>query len=575
MDSPPAARFSPWISRAAVAAGWTIVAVILLFNLVRLATPLPLFAADAGSYLIRALYPDQIAARDPVATAVTNGVHLSLIRAAWRVGAVTGLPYMLLDEVLNAAIYLAGLVALWRVSAKSQGKGERAALLMLALGFAYHRFAFSNLAEGPYVGVLALVLLITRAWYWSRPFVWAVTAGAACAALVLTKPHGVAVVGALSAVAVLDAATRREGLRFAARAGVFALVFLATGNAIQIAAQEPVDNPLLFFMSSFYSSALSVGETADAGALGGQAFAIMGFSALLLAGTPIVIGLAELVGRWRGEGGDFRLKRRDLVFLTLVGALGATLVMVSIFEMKVSSTPSETHRLWGRYFEFYAPMLWLAAAPALGRRVTTGLALACGALGLLALAGLLSLLQRGWLLFPWDSAVLTTFFAPDAVYAPLAFGVPFRALAALACLVAAAALALRARPIVVGAALILTLSTLTTWLDQKWLGEMARYRYVLFHELERVAPKIAARPGRVVVLTPDANTAHLAFLQLHARPDVVFAEPTSPPMGALDHATAVLVTGATPPPGAWSQAYRGKLISLWMPAPPQPLPAAP
>jgi hypothetical protein len=575
MESRPRARLSSWTSRAAAALGGAVALSILAFYVWRMAVPLPLFAADAGAYLIHALFPDDVAAKNPLVAAVTNGTHLSLIRASWRIGALTGWPYVLIDEVVNGGIYLGGLLGLWQACTKAQAFRERAALLILVVGFAYYRFAFSNMAEGPFVGLLALVLLITRAWYWSRPLVHAAAAGVVCAAMLLAKPNGLALVAALGAVALLDAATRRDWPRLALRLGLFAIAFFATGDAIQLAAQEPLENPLLFFMSPVYSSQLQAVEPAGAIGLAGQALAIMGFASLVLAGPPIVIGLSELVGRLRGERADFRLKRRDLVFLTLLGGLAGTLVMCAVFELKVATTPSETQRLWGRYFEFYAPMLWVAAAPALGRPVSRGLALGCGAATLVGLVGLLGLLQRGWIVLPWDSAVLTAFFAPDPVRAPLTFAVPYRGLAAAASLLAAGVLAARVRPSYAGAALLLALSALSTWQDHVWLGELAGERYALAHDLDAIAPILPAAPRRVVLLTPDANLAHLGFLRLGARPDVVFGQPAQPPAGTLSDAAAVIASGTAGPPG-WTQAYRGSQLSLWKPAPaPTPLPSGP
>ena len=44
--------------------------------------------------------------------------------------------------------------------------------------------------------------------------------------------------------------------------------------------------------------------------------------------------------------------------------LAATLAMVAIFAGKaLVYGPNETGRLWGRYFEFFVPIIWLAAAP--------------------------------------------------------------------------------------------------------------------------------------------------------------------------------------------------------------------
>jgi hypothetical protein len=568
-------RFSAWWERAAAALAAALVAVILAFYVWRLFVPQPLFAADAGAYLIRALYPDEMVIRNPYVTAIGNGAHLSLIRLAYRVGQVTGGQFMLIDNAINALLYLGGLLAFWRAGARRTGRREQLALLLLTLGFAYYRFVFSNMAEGPYVAALAVVALITLAWWRRRPALHALAAGAACALLVLSKPHGLAVVGALGAVAVVDAAVSGQWTRLPLRAGLFAAAFLAVGNGVQFAAEEPVRHPLLFFMSDFYSGALGVAAPAGAAGLGLQALAITGFAALVLAGPPLALGLAELVGRRRAQGAAFRLAERDVVFLVLAASLAATLAMTAVFELKIAGTPSETYRLWGRYFEFFAPLLWVAAAPAMAARPTRAGSLACAALTLAGLTGLLGLLQRGWIILPWDNAVLTAFFAPDPERAPVPLTVPLRGLATAATLAAAIAYGLRLRPASVGCALLLTLSLLSTWLDQVWLGDTVLQRRALDHDLHAIAAQAPAPPSRIVLITPDANLGHLGFLALKAQPFVVLGDPAAPPAGALEGAAAVVASGAKPPAGQWTALYRGSELSLWRAADGAALPNTP
>jgi len=573
MELRRAARFSTWLERGAAALAAAVVAAILAFYAVRLLVPLPIFAADAGPYLIHAIYPDEITVRDPYLTAITNGTHLSLIRMAWRIGAATGTSFILIDKVINAGLGLGGLLALWWASTRRVAPREQVALLLLALGFAYYRFTSCNLAEGPFVGALALVCLVTRAWYRRWPVLHAVAAGVACALLVLCKPHGVATVAAMGAVALLDAALTRAWPRFALRTAVFAVVFLAAGNLIQLAAQEPVAHPWAFWMSGFYEGALGAQTPAGALPFALQTLGINLFAAMVLAGAPVVLCLDEIADRWRAEGRAFALRDRDLVFLLLLGALLATLVMVAIFATKVAGTQSETYRLWGRYFEFFAPMLWIAAAPVLARKPAPGVAITAGAVTLVGLAGLLGLLQRGWIVLPWDSAVLTAFFAPDPQRANLVLPIPLRGLAAAASLLAAGGFALRARPAYVGAALLLTLSGLSTWLDQVWLGDMARRRTVLEHDLKAILPALPPEPARVVLITPDPNVGHLGFLELKAQPYVIIADPQGPLTSELADAAAVVASGDTAPAGAWTAVYRGHEVSLWRPAGGAPLPS--
>jgi hypothetical protein len=536
---------------------------ILGFYASRLAMPLPLFPSDEAAYLIRAIFPDDVVLRNPFVTSVTNGVHLSVIRAAW----TSGGPFIIVDRLANAAAYLGGIVVLWRASVAGLPGRERWGLLLLALGFAYYRFAFSNLAEGLYVGLLALICVATGRWQRTRPWTHALAAGALCAALVLTKPHGLAVVAGLAAVALVDTAQMRDWRTLPGRALLFAAAFFAVGNLIQLGAQEPVPNPLAFFMSPFYSGA--IGEHAPAGGWRPALLALqaMAGGAAVLAGPPLVIGLADLARRWRSDRRAFRPTGRDLAFLLLAASLGATLIMATVFAWKVAATESETRRLWGRYFEFFAPLLWLAGAPALARPVSRGVALASGAVVLAGLAALLGALQRGVVLFPWDASVLTAFFAPDPARAPLHWAFPYRSAATAAALLAAGALALRLGAVRTGLALILALSLMSAWLDYRWLAPMVSQRAALYRDIAAMRAALPPEPGTVILLTPDANDGHLGFLLLNARPFVLLGPPSQTPPAAIADAAAVVISGPdTPPGGPWTRVYHGGDLSLWRPA---------
>lgn len=549
-----------WGQRIGLGAATVVALAVFGFYLGRLALPLPLFAADEGVYLVRALYPPGAVAMDPTFATANDGVHLSVIRAVYELGA----PVVVGDRLVNAAAYLVGLATVWRACAKGLPRADQAALGLLALGFPYYRFAFSNLAEGLFVGVLALLCLTTARWYRSRPVVHAVLAGALAAALVLVKPNGIASVAALGVVMAIDAWASRRWRWLPLRLALFAGSFFAAGNLIQFAADEPVANPLTFFVSQGYG-----GDLAMATPAGAWRFAVLEASAMtaavaVLAGIPLAVGLIDLAGRWKARRGRFEAERTDLIFLLLALSLAATIAMVSLFAMQISDTAGETRRLWGRYFEFFVPLLWLAAAPALARPIGRRTAWACAGVTLAGLAGLLASLQAGIVLFPWDAGILTAFFRPDAIRAPLPLVMPYLALAVGAVLLAAAALAWRARPLAVGLGLILALSALSTSLDHTWTGPMIAQRNALDRDLRAIAPALP-RAGEVVLLTPDANLDHLVFLRLQARPRVYPGEPAAAPLIEVAGAAAVLTSGPQAPPGAWVRTFQGEELSLFRP----------
>jgi hypothetical protein len=555
--------------RAGVAVAALVVVGILAFYVSRLTLPLPLFASDEAAYLIRALYPDEMVARYPYVASANNGVHLSVIRALYRSGA----PYILADRLADAAAYLGGLGLLWATVRKRVSPMQGAALGLLALGFPYYRFAFSNLAEGLYVGVLALLCVATGRWASTRPMLHAVLAGVLAAALVLVKPHGVTAVAALAVMAVVGAVASGDWRRLALRTGLFAVSFLAAGNLIQAGAHEPVIHPLMFFVSSVYANDLKAHTLASAWRLGLLELTAMASATLVLAGVPLVVGAGDLIQRWRAERPAFKPLGPDLIWLLLALSLAATLAMATIYGMQLAEIPSEIRRLWGRYFEFFAPMLWLAAGPALGRPVNRRTALAAGGAMLAGLAGLVASLQAGIVIFPWDCSILTAFFHSDPVRAPLGETTPYRALAAAATAAATLLLALRVRPVLAGLWLILALGVLSTDLDRVWLAPMVAQRQAQARDAAAIAPALPA--GDVVVLlTPDVNEGHLMFLLLAARPLVIIGPPAKASVETLQSAQEVIVSGqAAPPGGPWTRTYGGEALSLYRPAAAVPAPA--
>jgi len=551
------------VERLGLAAAACITLGILGFYAGRLGMPLPIFGGDEGAYLIRALYPPEIVAANPYVAKVNNGAHLSVIRAVYEMG----LPFIIGDRLVNSAAYLGGLALIWRASVARTPRAHQVALGLLALAFPYYRFAFSNMAEGLFVGVLALLCLATGRWYRSRPVVHALTAGAIAAALVLIKPNGVASIAALGAVAVLDAAVSGGWRRLPLRILLFAAAFFAVGNLIQWGAQEPTPDPLRFFVGDIYRNTLGM-KPPKMAALATLGFLGVSSALAILAGAPIMIGLADLWARWRAQRRGFTAEGSDLVFLLLTLSAAATVVMVAIFAGKVGFSPEETKRLWGRYFEFFAPLLWLAAAPALARPIDPRVRWACAAVMLAGLAGLLAAFRSGVVLFPWDASAVSAFFHADAVRAPVLFGRSFRLVSSVATVAAAAAIVLRLRPVHAGLGLVLVLGVLSTRLDQLWLGALVAHNAILEHDARAIRPTLPARPTPTALLAQDANEGHLAFLRLDARPRVFLG-----PSGAqatpadLKGVQAVVVSGpGTPPGGPWVRTYKGEDLSVFRPA---------
>jgi hypothetical protein len=550
-----------WAERLTLALCGLAAVGVLAFYAGRLYLPLPIFASDEAAYLLHALYAPDVVAQNPLVATATNGVHLSLMRAVY----ATGAPLVQGDRIADAIAYAGGLLLLWRAGTRGLDATTRLALLALALGFPYWRFAASNLAEGPFVGVLALMALSFGRWWRTRPLAAAVLTGALGAALVLVKPNGLASVLALGAVALIDAGLRRDWKRLPLQVLLFATVFFAAGNLIQWAAEEPVTSPLAFFVGPIYAAQLSPGLPPGAWRFGALELLAIGSASLVLAGIPLTVGAADLWTRWRAAPGQFALESRDRTFLLLALALAATLAMVAEFAMKVSGTPGETLRLWGRYFEFFAPMLWLAAAPALARPMTRATRWTAAGSMVLGLAGLLAAFRAGVVLLPWDASILTAFFGFDPVRAPTTFAVPLRVLSVATTLLAAGAVALRARPVLAGLAMVMALGGLSVWLDNAWLGPVVEARNNFAKDIRDLKPRLP--PGPIAFLSSDVNETHLGFLTLETRPTVVAGPPARAPAGDIAGRSALVVSGTDTPPGAWKRTWQGRLLSVWAPAP--------
>ena len=567
-------RLRRWADYLAIALAIFTALAILGFYATRLSMPLPIFGADEGSYLIRALFDPTSIARNPLVANVTNGALFSVIRA----GAALGGDYVVTDRWLNAAAYLAGLLLLARVATAGLPWRIQLGLLILTVGFPYYRFAFSDMAEGLFVGVLGAMCAATLLLYRRKPVMHALAFGVLAAVLVLVKPNGVAVVLAFAAVVLLDAVVGRDWRAAALRLALFGLAFFTVGNLIQAAAGEPVRNAAQFFVSPFYGSALGAALPNHPAPLAGLNLMATSSAAAVLAGIPAVIALSDLAQRWRGArgSGGFRLANADVVSLILLAALTATLVMVTIFALKVASSPTETKRLWGRYFEFFAPLLWLSAAPAIARldgapgRWTR---IACAGALALGLAGLLMSFRAGVVLFPWDATATTAFFAPDLSRGTISPTLPLRAISVAVTLIAAGAILWRAHPLRVGVGLILALAVLSTWLDRAWTGPIVVMRTQLDHDMRAIAPTLPARPGATIMVADDPNEALLGFMALQGRPRVLLTTPQATPPEALRAAEMVIVGGPEILPGdQWVRTYRGARASAFRRA--TPLPAA-
>jgi len=556
-----------WTS-ALTAAALMALAVIAL-HLPRAFLSLPLYSSDEGSYLLRALYGDMLQAdpqHAPFVANVDNVVFFWIIRLFGLLPGLFGLDAL---RIGGGLAYVLGLVLVWRVVAPRLNRGEALGLILLALIYPYYRFVFTALPEGWYVALLGGMILLTARLWRPRPLLHAAAFGAMAAALVLIKPHGLAVMCAGPALVVADLILQRgRGPALAVlRLVIMAAAFLATGHLLRVIESHELPRQLSFFGQGFYAQILDQPPAADATRIALTAHYAMTMTVLMLAGPAIALGLDDLLRRVRDK--TFAPQGTDLAFLLTLGAFAATICMVSIFAFKMSFAVSETYRLWGRYFEFFIPLLWLTAWPAIRRRedLRDRRLLAAGTC-LAGLVGLTIALREAITLFPWDVAALHAFSLPTARYAGSTF--PSFALAVVAMLGAIVLMLRRAPMLQVWQGAFFILALLAIGQDGAWLSQLVPDRRGLAAEIQAIDKTTRQHPGRIIAFVEDANTHHNLFYGLHGRPRMVLVDPGASvqPKAAAGYGYIVLQAGHPLYGRGWRPVYQGLRFTVLEPTGP-------
>lgn len=536
---------------------------VLGFYLQRVAMPQPLYTWDEDGFAIRALFSPEIIARNPFAPSHSNGAFIGLIRIAYAISS----DYLPLVRGLNIAFYFGGILLVAGVATRSLPPMRRLAWVAIALAFPYYRFVVSGLPEGMYVGVLGALAAATALLYRRRPLAHGLVAGVLAAVLVLIKPHGLAVIAALLAVGAIDLLARGGWKPATVRLAAFAVAFFAAGNTIQWATGQDVASPARFFVEDFYGGTLATSLVPGAIQFGAIALFTMGSAVALLAGIPLWIGLGDILRRWRQDGRGFCLTGDDLLFLLLAIALLATVCMAAIYTAKVASAPTEMMRLWGRYFEFFTPLVWLSASAFIERAEplrTWRSRLVLAAIPLAGLAGLMLSFHVGVVLFPWDAAAMTAFFKNDLARAAFGEVVPYRPLMVAATLLAAASIALGARLSRVWLPYTVALGLLSTVFDASVTGSMVQQRTELAADLRAAASALRGPADEMLALTSDANDADIVFMGFASHPRVLVDAPaTVSARQLLGVQTLITVRVADPPAEAWTRTFKGRQISVF------------
>ncbi|MDP1616089.1 hypothetical protein [Phenylobacterium sp.] len=532
-----------------------------LFYLNRILTPWPLYAGDEGAYLIRALYGDVLAAhpeRHPTLQPVGNTAYLLLIRLTQNL-TDNLLPWL---RLIGAAGYVGGLWILHRAVRSSQAPQVAGWVLLAALAYPFHRFVVTAMPEGVFVFVLAAMAAASALWAVSRPWAHAVLMGAMCALLVLIKPHGLTMVPAMTALLIALVAVRvRQPLTALTQLGVFVAVFLVTGAGIEFLGGRP-EAALTFFMGSAYGD--HFGRVPDQPVRTAAITLLsLGSATLLLAGAPLVAGSLAVAQRWRRRE---PLGRDEMAFVLLAAAFLAALAMILVFAVKVSAIPGESGRLWGRYFEFYVPLLWIAAGGSLAgfwRGAAWPRRLLLAAMPMAGLLGLLVAWRLGVLLNPWDSGALSAFYLPHLDRWGFVPPAPYLLLSAGAVSALSLALCLGCDLLRAWAATFVALGLISTHYDDAWVGrEIAGPRAALQQDLH-VARGSKPTDSLPVVLAYDHNASHMAFMAYDGEAQILVRPPGPVPPDLLEGGSQVIAIGGEPLPPPWRVTYAGEALRIY------------
>lgn len=542
-------------------------AVVIAAHLPRAFLDLPVYASDEGAYLIRALYGGILDAdpqHAPFVAKVDNAVFFWVVRLFSLLPDPAGLDAL---RVAGGLAYIGGLALAWRVVAPRLERREALGLLFLALIYPYYRFTVTALPEGWFVLVLGALILVTARLWRPCPLAHAALFGALAAVLVLLKPHGVAVMGAGLALVLADALLdARRGLRTTVlRLAVMGGAFLAAGHLLRMLESHELPKHVLFFGQGFYSDMLGRNSAANADRIALTALYAMVMSAMLLAGPPIGLALDDLLRRSRAGG--FRPEGPDLAFLLTLAAFAATICMVTAFAFKVTALGvGETYRLWGRYFEFYIPLIWLTAWPALRRaEVEPDRRLLAAGVCMAGLIGMTITLREAIALFPWDVAGLHAFFLPTARYAGSSF--PSFALAALTLLAAMILMVRRAPMQPVWQGVFFALALLAVGQDAAWFSDIGDKRRAQIAEIRRLQGELKDRPGSAIAFIDDANLHQNLLYALAGRPRMVIVPPGAAvtAQDAAGHALVIVQSGHALEGRDWRRIQDGDQLNLYVP----------
>jgi hypothetical protein len=425
----PVSRAIDWAILAIAAALFVVGHVTILMRTAALTTPV--YPSDEyGHWANARFFGSGLTAHqfDPNLPGMNN--YLFFLVTEWIARAPEGAAAM---RMLNYMFVALSAIFVWRLASifVSRPLALLAAAFVFTHGFTV--YSVSTIPETMFMCiVLGLALFMALAWMPRRPLA-SLAAGLLVGALMLVKPHGVAIFLATAATMIaVPFVLRRPGRAFIDAAADLSAFVAGTLVAIitiaSIAQGKLVLSPGVI-VGAFYGGILSPSGSglSFAAVLNIARYFVAHSVVWLLFFAPAALITPVLAWLLLGSGsgaGDDAAKLHSLLVLALFAVLCAlgTFAMVSVFTHVIGiATASEGGRIHGRYWGFLVPLfvtvtIALFALSSRGHdvlpRVSRWLERGAGAVWLVVIAVFALVTSSAFAIYPWDFPELFAFYRP-------------------------------------------------------------------------------------------------------------------------------------------------------------------
>jgi phosphoglycerol transferase len=394
----------------------------------------PIMAGDEYAYFaLSREFPalDAIAAYDPTIQRTNNVFYFWIGHALW-----TQFPDPALAmRLLQSGLYCLMAVVAFRICRCFIGRWGSLALAAISCITAMSSYSAYFMPETLFqllFFLLAATLVLVLPF---RPMAGAALAGILAALLLLTKPHGVALVVAVLATMLACLLFPGPFAMSRRRAGAMLLTFAGVTYAAMVAANAGMTHTLplspMLFVGSFYQTTVAPPTTLPPWGVLRTVLLGNGVALAMLAGYPLAymacgawvacVRSRPREGRMEDASATARIRRARLALLTVFAAAALCCAAAMTIKYTADIGGAEMLRIHGRYYSF-AIALCVLAMGCTWAMLPVGVALPVGTAWLLRIAGVLGIavllvVQFWWrhrfTLAPWDFPEIWSFGLDD------------------------------------------------------------------------------------------------------------------------------------------------------------------